>query len=66
MASLQSDWKLLVAIALMGVLLLSFGCAQGPPAGAKAAPSNITVDDLGAIENPDAESMDTGMPLEDI
>lgn len=58
--------KLIIALALLGVLVLA-GCTQPiAPGGGTAVSANITVGDLGALDNPDSESLDTGIPLEDI
>ncbi len=59
--------KLIIALALLGILVLA-GCTQptGTGGGGAAASANITAGDLGALDNPDSESLDTGIPLEDI
>ncbi len=59
--------KLIIALALLGVLVLA-GCTQLTGTGGRGtvASANITVGDIGALDNPDSESLDTGIPLEDI
>lgn len=64
--------RVLIALALFGLLVLAMGCAQkagaGTPGGGGGGvqPSNITAEDIGGLEDPDSESLDTGIPLEDL
>lgn len=62
--------KALLALALLALLLV--GCTQSSKTktteiGKNASPSApITSSDIDTLENPDSESMDSGIPLEEI
>ncbi len=59
--------QLILALALLGILVLAMGCVKAPSAGTQDAVSkNISAEDIGGIDDPDSESLDIGIPLEDI
>ncbi len=42
------------------------GSATGGTSGTRGVTSNITAADFGILDSPDSESLDTGIPLENI
>lgn len=65
--------NILIAFALFAMLVVAMGCTQAGTqtgetgeTGGTGTASKVTSEDLGALEDPDSESLDTGIPLEDI
>lgn len=59
------DLKIILALALLGLLLL--GCTQAGSQGiGGTGKAPLTSADVGAIENASSEDLDTGLPLESL
>lgn len=69
--------NLMIALLLFGILVFAIGCTQqgtgttggtpGSNAGNVSAPgSQLNSSDLGTLDNPDSDSTDPGIPLEQI